>query len=189
MGQGLIISFLELLSVTPSQEDLLKLALNLQDPWYVKSIDLSIAEKRLDVHIDLTAGSRFECALCKTPNNHIYDTKEKVWRHPNYFQFKTYIHARVPRTECQKCRSVRLIDVPWARRSAGFTLLMDSLILLFAQNMPVNAVAEIIGEHDTRIWRVLLHYIPECRSKEDHSDAKVVGVDETSGSSLISVGS
>ena len=88
-----------------------------------------------------------------------------------------------------ECGSIRLIDVPWARRSVHFTLLMDSMILLLAQNMPVNAVAEIIGEHDTRIWRVLLHYIPECRSKEDHSDAKVVGVDETSGSSLISVGS
>ena len=65
-----------------------------------------------------------------------------------------------PRTICQKCGSIRLIDVPWARRSTGFTLLMDALILLLAQNMPVSAVAEIIGEHDTRIWRVLSYYIP-----------------------------
>jgi transposase len=57
---------------------------------------------------------------------------------------------------------------------------MDSLILLFAQNMPVNAVAEIIDEHDTRIWRVLSYYIPESRAKEDHSEVKIVGVDETS---------
>jgi transposase len=57
---------------------------------------------------------------------------------------------------------------------------MDSMILLLAQNMPVNAVAEIIGEHDTRIWRVLSHYIPESRSKEDLSNVKRVGVDETS---------
>jgi len=73
-----------------------------------------------------------------------------------------------------------LIDVPWARRSTGFTLLMDALILLLAQNMPVSAVAEIIGEHDTRIWRVLSYYIPESRSKEDYSQVKIVGVDETS---------
>jgi len=73
-----------------------------------------------------------------------------------------------------------LIDVPWARRSTGFTLLMDALILLLAQNMPVSAAAEIIGEHDTRIWRVLSYYIPESRSKEDYSQVKIVGVDETS---------
>lgn len=57
---------------------------------------------------------------------------------------------------------------------------MDALILLLAQNMPVSAVAEIIGEHDTRIWRVLSYYIPESRYKEDYSQVKIVGVDETS---------
>ena len=31
----------------------------------------------------------------------------------------------------------------------------------FAQEMLTNAVVEIIGGHDTRIWRVLSHYIPE----------------------------
>jgi len=57
---------------------------------------------------------------------------------------------------------------------------MDALILLLAQNMPVSAAAGIIGEHDTRIWRVLSYYIPESRSKEDYSQVKIVGVDETS---------
>ena len=179
-GQSLIISFLEFLSMTLSQEDLFKLALNLQDPWYIRSIEFNNEERRLDLYIDFETGSRFKCANCKTENNSIHDTKDRVWRHLNFFQFKTYIHARVPRTECQKCGTIRLIDVPWARRSTGFTLLMDSLILLFAQNMPVNAVAEIIDEHDTRIWRVLSYYIPESRAKEDHSEVKVVGVDETS---------
>ena len=166
--------------MTLSQEDLFKLALNLQDPWYIKSIEFSSAEKQLDIHIDFAAGSRFECSNCKSPNHSIHDTKERVWRHLNFFQFKTYIHARVPRTKCEKCGTIRLIDVPWARRSVGFTLLMDSLILILSQNMPINAVAEIIDEHDTRIWRVLSYYIPESRSKEDCSQVKIVGVDETS---------
>jgi hypothetical protein len=46
--------------VTLSQEDLFKIALNLQDPWYIKSIEFSNEEKQLDLHIDFTAGSRFE---------------------------------------------------------------------------------------------------------------------------------
>lgn len=166
--------------MTLSQEDLFKLALNLQDPWYIESIEFSAAKKQLDIHIDFIPGSRFECSNCKTQDNCIHDTKDKVWRHLNFFQFKAFIHARVPRTVCQKCGSIRLIDVPWARKSTGFTLLMDALILLFAQNMPISGVAEIIDEHDTRIWRVLSYYIPESRSKEDHSQVKIVGVDETS---------
>ena len=63
--------------MTQSNEDLLKLALNLHDPWYVKSIEFSNAKKRIDINIDFTVGSRFECPLCKTPNNSIHDTKKE----------------------------------------------------------------------------------------------------------------
>lgn len=180
LGQSLIISCPKYFYVTLSQEALFKQALNLQDPWYIQSIEFSNTEKQLDIYIDFAVGSKFECTVCKTPNCSIHDTKERVWRHLDFFQFKTYIHARVPRTKCEKCGSIRLIDVPWARRSAGFTLLMDSMILVFAQNMPVAAVAGIIDEHDTRIWRVISHYVGAARSEANYADVKSVGVDETS---------
>jgi transposase len=57
---------------------------------------------------------------------------------------------------------------------------MDSLIVLMAQHMTVTAIAEMIDEHDTRIWRVLEHYVLDARSQEDFSKVKSVGVDETS---------
>jgi Transposase and inactivated derivatives len=46
--------------------------------------------------------------------------------------------------------------------------------------MPVKVVADLIGEHDTRVWRVLEHYVQKARSEEDFSEVKSVGVDETS---------
>jgi len=61
---------------------------------------------------------------------------------------------------------------------------MDSLIVLMAQHMTVKmtvkTVADLVGEHDTRIWRVLEHYVQEARSNEDFSEIQSVGVDETS---------
>jgi transposase len=57
---------------------------------------------------------------------------------------------------------------------------MDSMIVLMAQHMTVKAVADLIGEHDTRIWRVLGHYVEEARSNENFSEICSVGVDETS---------
>ena len=63
----------------------------------------------------------------------------------------------------------------WIHSANGFS---DSVIL--AQYMPVKTVAELIGEHDTRIWRVLEHYVQEARSNEDYSEVQSVGVDETS---------
>ncbi len=46
--------------------------------------------------------------------------------------------------------------------------------------MPVAATARILGEHDTRIWRVLEHYVEAARAGMGFSEVTRVGVDETS---------
>jgi len=165
--------------VSISQEALFKIALNLEDPWYISRIEFSTEGKQLDIHVDFKSGSKFSCAKCGKPNCSVHDTIERTWRHLNFFQFKTYIHCRVPRTECGDC-GVKQINVPWARKSSGFTLLMDALIVLMSQNMTVSAIAEMIDEHDTRIWRVIRFYVEQARSQENLSEVKSVGVDETS---------
>jgi len=48
------------------------------------------------------------------------------------------------------------------------------------REMPVNAAAALLGEHDTRIWRVIDHYIQRARAQADHSEVRRVGMDETS---------
>ena len=172
-----------------SQEELFRIALGLEKPWYIKTIDFKVEEKQLDLHIDFDSGSKFPCSSCGRSGCNVHDTIERTWRHLNFFQFKTYLHCRVPRTECEDC-GVKQVKVPWARKSSGFTLLMDSMIVILAQHMPVKTVADIIGEHDTRIWRVLEHYVQEARSNEDFSNVHSVGVDETSrakGHNYISV--
>ena len=172
-----------------SQEDLFSIALGLEKPWFIKAIEFKVEEKQLDLFIDFESGSKFTCPLCDKSGRHVHDTIERTWRHLNFFQFKTYLHCRVPRTECDKC-GVKQVKIPWARKSSGFTLLMDSLIVLLAQHMPAKTVADLIGEHDTRIWRVLEHYVRVARSNEDFSKVHSVGVDETSrakGHNYISV--
>jgi len=57
---------------------------------------------------------------------------------------------------------------------------MDGLIILMAQKMPVSHIADLLEEHDTRIWRVIEHYVDEAREHEDHSTVSAVGIDETS---------
>ena len=52
--------------------------------------------------------------------------------------------------------------------------------MAMAKSMPVKAIAAIIGEHDTRIWRIINHYVEQAREQEDYSAVTTVGVDETS---------
>jgi transposase len=75
---------------------------------------------------------------------------------------------------------VKLVEVAWARPDSGFTQLFEAYLMILLREMPVATVAELVGEHDTRLWRVLHHYVEHARAQEDFSDVQKVGVDETS---------
>lgn len=51
--------------------------------------------------------------------------------------------------------------------------------MALAREMPVAAVAKLVGEHDTRLWRVIHQYVNVARTKLDFSEVRRVGVDET----------
>ena len=49
-----------------------------------------------------------------------------------------------------------------------------------AKSQPVADVAERVGEHDTRPWRFIRHYVQEARPYEDCTGVETIGIDETS---------
>jgi transposase len=162
-----------------AMEELFRLALGLAEPWQVVKIEFSDARQQLDLWLDFPSGSRFACPVCQAGCG-VYDTAEREWRHLNFFQHQTILHARQPRIECPE-HGVKTIEVPWARPGSGFTLLMEAFILVLVQNgMTASQAARLIGEHDTRVWRVLKHFVDEARAEADHSGVTTIGVDETS---------
>ena len=153
--------------------------MNVEEPWYIKDHKLDPKSKNLDIWLNFKRGSKFPCPKCGKSNLSAYDTKEKVLRHINIFQYSTYLHCKVPRVKCSNC-GVLQIKVPWTREQSHFTLLMEAMILELAKKMPVLQVANLLGEEDKKLWRVIHHYVDEARSKEDFSDVVMIGVDETS---------
>jgi transposase len=163
---------------TMRDTDLLQLALGLVPPWLVVASRFDPSARRLDIDVSFPKGARFACPDCGSPDCPAYDTKEMTWRHLNFFQHEAYLHARVPRVECETC-GVKRVPVPWAREGSGFTLLFEALVMAMMTTMPVAAAARLVGEHDTRLWRVLHHYVEEARSRTDHSAVTRVAFDET----------
>ena len=105
-------------------------------------------------------------------------TERMTWRHLNFFQHQAYLHARVPRVRCVRC-GVKKISVPWAREGGRLTLLFEALVMALVSAMPVNAVARLVGEHDTRLWRVIHHYVERARARTDLAAVTRVAIDET----------
>jgi len=158
--------------------ELLQLALGLVPPWLVVASRFDPSARRLDIDVSFPKGSHFTCPDCGAADCPAYDTKEMTWRHLNFFQHEAYLHARVPRVTCETC-GVKRVAVPWAREGSGFTLLFEALVMAMMSVMPVAAAARLVREHDTRLWRVLHHYVEEARSRADHAGVTRVAFDET----------
>lgn len=161
-----------------NEVELFQMALGLADPWRVVRSSFDVEKSRLDIKIDFPRGSRFRCPVCGELCA-AYDTSDKTWRHLSFFQHEAYLHARVPRVKCDAC-GVKQIGVPWAREDSGFTLLFEAFIMSMVKVMPVNNVAEKVNEHDTRLWRIVLHYVEKARDRSVFSDVIRAAFDETS---------
>ena len=157
---------------------LLQLALALTPPWTVSRSNFDPEAHRLDIEIDFPSGSRFACPSCGAADCPAYDTERKTWRHLNFFQHQAYLTARVPRISCDTC-GIKTVSVPWARPDSGFTLLFEALVMTMVSAMPVAAVARIVGEHDTRLWRVIHHYVDAARARTNASGVTRLAIDET----------
>ena len=169
--------------------DLLQLALALVPPWMVKAANFDVAKKRLDIEIDFARGGRFPCPECAKADCPVHDTSMQEWRHLDFFQHQAFLHARTPRITCPDC-GVKQIAVPWARPGSGFTLLFEALAMTLVTHMPVAAVARLVGEHDTRLWRMIIHYVEAALARLDLADLRRVCIDETAakrGHSYISL--
>jgi len=154
-------------------------ALGLESPWFIKEINFDCDKKRLDIIIDFKKGSKFSCPECGTEHCLIHDTKERTWRHLDFFQHQAYLTARVPRVSCGTC-GVKQINVPWARKNTGFTLLFEIMILQFAQYMAIEPLSVMVNVHTDSLWRILSHYVDQAHSQLDMSSMENIGIDEFS---------
>jgi len=148
-------------------------------PWSVTSSALEGKPKKLTLTVNLVEGTKQLPCPCCGEQSRIHDRRERRWRHLNFWQYETELFAPVPRTDCSKC-GIHQVEVPWARPGRGFTLLFEEWSLLLSREMAVSEAAETLGIHDTRLWRMLTHYVEESHAAADWSDPVRVGMDETS---------
>ena len=129
-------------------------ALQLQSPWKVGSVDFRDADggrQELHIMIGFEPGARFHCPEtgCREDACPVHDRRERVWRHLNFFQYKAFIHAAMPRVTCPE-HGVRTVPAPWARPGSGFTLLFEAWAVEMARHLPAGTLAGQLDETSRR---------------------------------------
>jgi transposase len=153
-------------------------ALGITAPWFVETVDFDAGQRRLTIHVDFVAGSRF--AHPKAAGDHkVHDTQVKRLRHLNFFQHECYLEVRVPRVKLPDGK-VALVEPDWFGKLAGFTLLFEALVLMLAQQMPFAAVARTIGESWHRVHAVCRRYVDLALAEANLSALSSIAIDETS---------
>ena len=157
-------------------------SLNLGDEWTVVDVEMRRCgpdPDELHVYVERTPGHAMRCPRCGAMHG-VYDTRERTWRHLDIWQYKTYIHCRLPRLDCDEGGPVTA-EVPWADPDAKhFTALFEAQVLVMAMSsMPVRGIAGVMREHDTRIWAMLNRIVAKAHAEADFSGVGDVGVDET----------
>jgi len=162
-------------------EKLFQELLGLGDAWVVERATYAGERGVLELHVKETpqlweqercphdGGSGVVC------HDHVRGLR---WRHLNAFAKETEIVCDLPRGKCPACGKVWRVVPPWEGQAKHFTREFEAFALTLMREMPVAKAAEILGETDTRMWRLLLGYVEEAYERVDMSEVTCVGVDE-----------
>jgi transposase len=102
--------------------------LRLQHPWYISRIDVDVKAEEAHVFITHHHG-QLPCSTCGTMCNVRDHGEDRVWRHLDLWQAKTFLHAAMPRTDCPK-HGVLTVNVPWAEPLSRFSMAFEARVIL-----------------------------------------------------------
>ena len=152
--------------------------LGLVEPWFVGQVELKLAEGRVDIFVEHRSDATWNCAVCGRPAG-LYDhSDERVWRHLDSCQLKTYLHARVPRTGCPE-HGIHKVKLPWAETRSRFTLLMERMIIdVIGQCSTIRGACAVMRVSWDEAFGVMQRAVLRGQERKETTVVKHVGVDE-----------
>ena len=159
--------------------ELYRHVLGLERPWKVDRVELDIRGGRVDVWTVHEEGLRWACPGCRTKLA-IYDhAPERIWRHLDTCQFKTFLHARVPRVECPT-HGVKQVSVPWAETKSRFTALFERLAIDMLQVSDIEGARKILRVSWDEAWGIMERAVARGKKRKKRRVVRKMGVDEKS---------
>jgi transposase len=169
--------------------------LGLKPPWEIVDIKLDMEHERVDIYVEWPYITEAACPVCRENNQATYckvhdRRKERVWRHLDTCQMKTFIHCHIPRITCP-CHGVKTIKIDWADEKVRFTHLFERLAIQMLQ-MSANRsqTAKILRVSWDELNRIMSRAVDRGLSRRQNEIILSIGMDEKSfmsGHSYVSV--
>jgi transposase len=152
--------------------------LGLTAPWNVEKVELKLTEGEVHITVGLPPEELWVCPECleRAP---IYDHKERTWRHLDTFQYRTFLHGRVPRLQCPT-HGTKQLRVPWAEEKARFTALFECIAIDWMRVAPLASVASRLGLSWDEAAGIQERAVRRGLARRKSEPVKNLGIDETS---------
>jgi transposase len=149
-------------------------------PWEVVNVDTNIEQDRVDIYIEWPQGRLGICPKCNKETK-IHDRREeRLWRHLDTCQLKTFIHCLIPRVKCS-AHKVKTMEIPWASDMSHFTKLFEKLaidFLLASRNR--TKVANLLRISWDEMNHIMNKAVKRGLEKRDSELIEMIGMDEKS---------
>ena len=119
-----------------------------------------------------------ESARAGTPVTCHDHVEPMQWRHLNVFNKECVIVCALPRGRRGDDSKVYRVTPPWEGRSKHFTQEFEAFALTLMREMPVKRAGQILGESDTRMWRMLFAHVKAAYERLSFDNVVWVGADE-----------
>jgi transposase len=168
------------MTLTSSLTEHYKSLLSLPKPWYLKGIVLSETELRVDIIIEWPNGRRVKCPECGKRCSIKDHTQERVWRHLDVMQFKTYVHCHIPRCNCP-VHEVLTIAVPWADPQTHWTTLFEACALKILEHTATTTKAcALLGLSWHQVHTIKKRAVERGLNRRTLDEIEHLGIDEKS---------
>jgi transposase len=159
--------------------------LGIQSPWEIEDIDLNMNGERVDIYVEWPAGIDALCPVCQKENKEtlckIHDRrKERVWRHLDTCQMKTFIHSHIPRVKCPE-HGIKTISIEWADEMARFSHLFEGLAIhILKMSANRSQTAKVLRVSWDEINRIMTRAVERGLSRRENENILSIGIDEKS---------
>ena len=156
------------------------LLLGVGSPWEVKTVDLNLEAKKVEIELGWQWGAAAKCPECGRECS-IHDcAPERTWRHLDTMQFTTLIRARTPRADCPE-HGVKTMQVPWAAPQGRFTLLFERFAVeVLLASASVSQACALLGIGWDTAQEIMRRAVQRGLERRQLERLKYLGMDEKS---------
>lgn len=160
--------------------DLLHAVLKLpKSGWEIIAVQLDEDTETLFVDLVYKGDMRLHCPDCGSDcTGHIYDHNERTWRHKDLCEYRTLLHANVPRVKCKRCDKVVMINVPWANKQMRITRTFERQLVNGCILMPISDVRRLYRVSWYTVCNALERTIHDLQKCKTYDSVRTIGIDE-----------